>query len=111
MNDLRTARPVWEAGLIIVCRECDGYSKKLKRGLKDALDEAGLRKCVRIVESECLDICPKRATTVVTASAEGLQVTLVPRSSHGADKLAPLLSPLNLARSKNSGTPEPSAKG
>lgn len=107
MNELMTARPPWEKGLIIVCRECDGYSKKLKHALKEAVDEAGLRKYVRIVESDCLDICPKRATTIVTATAEGLRVTLVPRSLHESNIIAPLLSPFGDAREEHPRKSEP----
>jgi len=91
MSDIRSVEPTWDAGLIVVCRACEGYAKSLRRGLKEALAAEGLRKHVRIVESSCLDVCPKRATTVVIATRSGTHVAIVPEDEHDAQALAPLL--------------------
>jgi len=86
--NIRTVRPSWDAGLLVVCRKCDGYTKSLRRDLREALKARGLAKRVRVVESTCLDVCPKRATTVVLATPTGSDVALIPNSDRGAEALA-----------------------
>ncbi|GAC1301093.1 MAG: hypothetical protein NVSMB19_08820 [Vulcanimicrobiaceae bacterium] len=90
MREIRPARPPWDAALI-VCRKCDGYDKSLRRDVKEALAAAGLRKRVRVVESSCLDVCPKRGTTVVIATPDGSDVAIVPADVRGAAACAALV--------------------
>ncbi len=73
----RTVKPSWKRGLVLVCRACDGDAKGLRRGLKTALAEAGLRKGVRVVASGCLDVCPKRANAVVTIGEGVLECSIL----------------------------------
>jgi (2Fe-2S) ferredoxin len=73
----RTVKPSWKRGLVLVCRACDGDAKGLRRGLKTAFAEAGLQKRVRVVASGCLDVCPKRANTVVTVGEGVLDCSIV----------------------------------
>ncbi len=88
---LRRAKPPWESGIVLVCRECDGNGKRLCKRLREAAADAGLRKTVRVVMSDCLDVCPKRATTVVTVSGAGTDCTIVRAGKPSARELRPLI--------------------
>jgi len=91
-NVVTDARPAWTNGLVLVCRECDGDAKRLRRRFKDALDEIGARKRVRVVECGCVDLCPKRATAIVTAGAGGTRCAVVRGKTADAGDLRPLVA-------------------
>ena len=76
----------------MVCGECEGYSKKLRRHLKTAVDDAGARKRVRVVECGCLDICPKRAAVVATAGDGPTRCTIVRDVRAGPRALSPIVA-------------------
>lgn len=95
MNALRSVRPRYDLGIISVCRSCDGYEKSVRAALKEAVAEAGLRRRVRVVGSTCLDICPKRGTTLALASRDGFGVFVLAESSDVSTALAPLLRSLS----------------
>ncbi len=65
----------------MLCRACDGYDKSLRRDLKDALSADGLRGRVRVVESSCLDICPKRGTAAVLVLESSREVVVLARDA------------------------------
>ena len=62
--------------VVLLCGKCarkldGGYGKKrretLRSALRVALKEAGHRRDVRIVETKCMGVCPKKAVTLVNA--------------------------------------------
>ena len=67
--------------VVLVCRKCGkklgdkgfgpGGEDTLARALKGGLRRAGRRRDVRVVETKCLGICPKRAVTVLLARNPG----------------------------------------
>jgi predicted metal-binding protein len=92
---IKTQAAPW-TDLIVLCRKC---SKKLDGGgfgpdgdnplrseLRGALREQGRRRSVRIVESRCLGVCPKRAVTMMAASRPG-RVFVVQAGSRTDDVL------------------------
>lgn len=76
---IKTHTAPW-TDLVVLCRKCsrkldggfgpDGDSS-LRSEMRDALREQGRRRSVRIVESRCLGVCPKRAVTMMAASQPG----------------------------------------
>ncbi len=72
----RTVRSRW-SGTVLVCRKCSkklggGFGPEGKRPLAKALRKhlalgKGPKARAGIVEVSCLDVCPKRAVTVVDA--------------------------------------------
>ena len=72
--------------------ECDkALAKILRRALVDA---KGKRATVRIVETRCLDICPKRAIAVIDSDRPG-QVMIVPAGT-SVDQIVSRLSAIQL---------------
>ncbi len=74
------ARPVPTTQIVMVCAKCTrkvkgGFGRKQKHSLRamlrDALKAAGRRRSVRVVETGCLSLCPKRAVTVVDSARPG----------------------------------------
>ena len=62
--------PPFGHALVAVCAECSGRQpkpKEVRSALRAGLKAAGARKAVRVVESSCLDVCPKRAVAVAVA--------------------------------------------
>lgn len=57
--------------LVSVCTKCDGDGKALRRALKVALEERGVKKGTRVVGTSCLDVCPKRAIAVAISDRRG----------------------------------------
>ncbi len=79
------SRPVPTEHIVIVCRKCTrklkgGFGKKQKHGLRSMLRDAakagGLRRTLRIVETGCLSLCPKRAVTLTTSMRPGALVAV-----------------------------------
>ena len=71
------SRPTPWRDVILVCRKCGkklrgGFGAKrkddLKAVLRQALREAGRRHDVRVIETGCLGVCPKRGVTALNAS-------------------------------------------
>ncbi len=71
-----------------------GYGPKgsdtLRSALRTELSAKGFRRQVRIIETRCLGVCPKRAVTALNATKPEKLLT-VPRKTHPADALALLL--------------------
>lgn len=77
------ARPKFDA-LLLVCGRCadrsNGPSKRKAKKVPGAFKKAlgSGRPRVRVVESSCLGLCPRKATAVAVATGEGpLQVAAV----------------------------------
>jgi predicted metal-binding protein len=97
---IKTRSAPW-TDLVVLCRKCSrkldgGFGsdgeRSLRSELRDALREQGRRRLVRIVESRCLGVCPKRAVTMMTASRPG-RVFVVGAGSRMADVLDLLGAP------------------
>ncbi len=77
-----------------MCKECAGEPKALRKALKQVLKARG-RRDVRVVASSCLDVCPKRATTVAAGGADGTRVLVVPPGARAEDVADALLGAQN----------------
>ncbi len=81
--------------IVLLCGKCarkldGGYGPKGKDTLKDALRQAlrdGGRRDVRIVETRCLGVCPKKATTMIVGDRPD-EVLVVARGTAGAEVLS-----------------------
>jgi len=91
---IRAAITPWEE-VVLVCRKCSrkldgGFGKDgdstLRTELKLALRKAGRRRQVRVVETGCFSICPKRAVSVMQGSRPG-EMLVVPKGTDAADVL------------------------
>ncbi len=91
---IRAALTPWEE-VVLVCRKCSrkldgGFGKdgeaSLRQELKLALRAAGRRRQVRVVETGCFSVCPKRAVSVMQGSRPGA-VLVVPAGTEAADVL------------------------
>jgi predicted metal-binding protein len=85
--------------IVLVCGKCarkldGGFGPKgndtLKAAMRMELSERGLRRQVRIIETRCMGVCPKKAVTALNASAPGTILT-VPRKTPVAEALTLLL--------------------
>jgi predicted metal-binding protein len=97
---IRTAITPWEQ-VVLVCRKCSrkldgGFGKdgsaSLRSELKQALREAGRRRQVRVVETSCFSVCPKRAVSVMQGGRPG-EILVVPAGTDGEDVLRRLDPP------------------
>jgi predicted metal-binding protein len=77
-------RTAWKT-IILLCGKCarkmdGGYGPKgkesLRRALRSELATRGGGREVRIVETRCLGVCPKKAVTAINASSPGRIVTV-----------------------------------
>jgi predicted metal-binding protein len=84
--------------ILLICGKCTrklkgGFGKKGKMSLrsvvKDRLKAIGRRGAVRVVETECLGLCPKRAVTVALGTRPWELLT-VPAGGDGAALVARL---------------------
>lgn len=93
-SPIRSHSDPWTT-IVLLCGKCarkmnGGYGPKQKEPLKDVLRQElrdrGLRRRVRLVETRCLGVCPKKATTVIAASRPG-EVFVVAKGSAARDVL------------------------
>jgi hypothetical protein len=70
-----TTRPTWKDGVVLVCRECDGTRhldpKQARQVLKHEAKRVLGRRSVIVVETACMDVCPKKAIAVAALGAGG----------------------------------------
>jgi predicted metal-binding protein len=80
MSNPISARPTPWKTVLLTCGKCSrkldgGFGPKghdtLKSALRVALTARGQRREVRIIESRCLGICPKKAVTALNAARPG----------------------------------------
>ncbi len=95
------SRPTPWRTIILVCGKC---SRKLDGGfgpdgddsfrnaLKDEVAERGDRRAVRIIETKCFGLCPKKAVVALNASAPD-RILTISRGTQSGDALNRLLSP------------------
>jgi predicted metal-binding protein len=89
-------RPTPWKTVILLCGKCSnkldgkGYGAKDKDSLRDVLRTElrvrGQRREVKIIETRCLGICPKKAVTAINASSPGKIVT-VPKKTEAGEAL------------------------
>ena len=88
--------------LILLCGKCarkmdGGFGHKgrdsLKSALRTELTARGRRRDVRIMETRCLGICPKKAVTAINACSPGVILT-VPRKTAPDAALDLILNPV-----------------
>jgi predicted metal-binding protein len=93
-HEIRTRPTPWTT-IILLCGKCarkldGGYGPKkdntLRTALRVALKDAGHRRDVRIIETRCMGICPKKAVTAVNASRPGT-IFVVPAGMPTAEAL------------------------
>lgn len=66
--------PPFEHALVAVCGECSGRDprpKAVRTAIREALRAAGGKRSARVVETSCLDLCPKKAVAVAVARRSG----------------------------------------
>ena len=87
--DLDIVHPAPWRDLVLVCRKCGeklggGFGKDGRENLRDLMKsltrEAGLRKIVRVIESDCLDLCPKDAVSVMRVAEPSTILAVPPRT-------------------------------
>lgn len=92
MPDPIESRPTPWNTVILVCGKCSrkldgGYGPKgkatLRSALRDVLRERGERRRVRVAETNCFGVCPKKAVVTLNATAPARLLT-IPRGT-GAD--------------------------
>jgi predicted metal-binding protein len=90
-------RMPWKT-IILLCGKCarkidGGYGAKRENTLKEALcaelQGTGRRREVRVIETRCMGICPKKAVTALNASRPSLILT-IPKGTGAAVALAQL---------------------
>ncbi len=66
-GSLRSLAAPWRQGIVLVCRDCGKGrgSRKLARRLEEDLAEAGLRRRTRVIEVDCLSLCPSKPRVAV----------------------------------------------
>lgn len=84
--------------LVILCRKCGGKLKggfgdkgrdDLRSALRDGLREAGRRRDVRIIETDCLGVCPKGGVVAMRGSEPG-RILIVPQGQSAGQVLETL---------------------
>jgi predicted metal-binding protein len=101
MIDPIRARPTPWKTVILLCGKCTrkmdsgGYGPKgkdtLRTVLREAVRDKGHRRDVRIIETRCMGICPKKAVTALNAGHPE-KILTIPRGTAATEAMARLLS-------------------
>jgi predicted metal-binding protein len=100
MPDLIRARPTPWKTVILLCGKCSrkmdgGYGSKgkdtLRTVLRDALSVKGRRRDVRIIETKCMGVCPRKAVTALNARRPG-RILTIPKGIATDEAMAQLMS-------------------
>ena len=93
------SRPTpWDT-VILLCGKCSrklggGYGPKgkatLRAALKQELKDQGYRRRVRIAETKCFGLCPKKGVVTLNGTAPGRLLT-IPRGTGPGEALGQLL--------------------
>ncbi len=99
MPDFIRARPTPWKTVILLCGKCarkmdGGFGPKgketLRTALREAFTEKGHRRDVRIVETRCMGVCPKKAVTAINASRPNRMLT-IPKGTAADEAMAQLV--------------------
>jgi predicted metal-binding protein len=97
-HPIRSRPTPWNT-VILLCGKCGrkmkgGYGRKGKETLRTALraelKAQGYRRGVRIIETRCIGICPKKAVTALNASRPETILT-IPKGTGADEALAQLV--------------------
>jgi predicted metal-binding protein len=92
-------RPTPWKNVILLCGKCarkmdGGYGPKgketLRTVLREAFRETGYRRDVRIIESRCMGICPKKGVTSMNASHPN-RILTIPKGTAADEAMAQLM--------------------
>ncbi len=101
MPDPIRSRPTPWTTVILVCGKCSrkldgGFGPEgettLRAALKQELKDQGHRRTVRVIETKCFGICPKKAVVTLNASAPSRLLT-IPRGTMIGEALDEILAP------------------
>lgn len=101
MTDPIEARPTPWQTVLLLCGKCarkmdGGYGPEKKQTLRSALRSElkaqGHSRSVRIIETRCMGLCPKKAVTALNASAPTRLLT-IPRGTPVVEALAQVMAP------------------
>ena len=96
---IRARSTPWKA-VILLCGKCarkmdGGYGlngkDKLRTVLREAFREKGRRRDVRIIETRCMGICPKKAVTAMNVSRHD-KIFTIPTGTAAYDMMAQLMN-------------------
>ncbi len=105
-SSIRVRPTPWKS-VILLCGKCarkmdggygPGKKETLRTALRSELKASGHGRSVRIIETRCLGICPKKAVTAVNASSPNHLLT-IPRGAPMAEALAQILGEADEATS------------
>ncbi|WP_018260798.1 (2Fe-2S) ferredoxin domain-containing protein [Methylobacterium sp. WSM2598] len=91
----RAAAAPWN-DLVVVCATCakrQGLGGRVRKDLKRALKRARPERKVRVVETGCLGLCPKRSLTFATPASLRAGRLLVLDPATEAETMAEILVP------------------
>jgi predicted metal-binding protein len=97
-RDMKSKPTSWKT-VLLLCGKCGskldgGYGRKgkasLKTDLRATLKAAGYGRTVRVIETRCMGLCPKKAVTALNAGAPD-RLFAVPRGHHAVATLNLLL--------------------
>jgi len=100
MPDSIRPRPTPWKTVILLCGKCarkmdNGYGSKgkatLRMALREAFRENGRRRDVRIIETRCMGICPKKAVTALNASRPE-KILTIPKGTATTEAMAQLMN-------------------
>jgi predicted metal-binding protein len=98
MKDIQSRATPWKT-VLLVCGKCTrkmdgGYGPKgkdtLRSVLRSRLADSGRRRQIQVIETRCMDICPKKAVTALNTENPGTILT-IPRKTCADEVLARLL--------------------
>jgi predicted metal-binding protein len=93
------SRPTHWRQVLVVCRKCgkklDGgfgakHQESLKAVLRQAIRDSGRRWEVRVFETSCIGVCPKRGVTALNATNPGA-IHVIPAGTPAEDAVRTLL--------------------
>jgi predicted metal-binding protein len=97
-NPVRSSPTPWNT-IILLCGKCarkmkGGYGpngrETLRMALRSQIKANGSRRGVRIIETRCIGICPKKAVTALNASRPG-RILIIPKGTGADEALAQLM--------------------
>jgi predicted metal-binding protein len=93
------SRPTPWNTVILLCGKCarkmkGGYGRKgketLRAALRAELTAKGFKRAVRIIETRCIGICPKKAVTALNASRPD-KILTIPKGTGADEAIAQLM--------------------